>query len=402
MRKKTLMKENVRKKVAEFRAENLKELAEQRAEYVAEMQKIVDEAKAEKRAMDEDEKSKFDELEKKIKSIDATIAAEQRARDLSLKVITPEKQKKTQEEEQRAQEEAEERAFIAFVKGQPVEERAGEIQLTQGNNGSIVPTHIANRIIKAVKDMVPYMTICDVINTNGKLSVPVYSEDDTNAVKADYVDEGTELVDNVGKFTTIDLNGYVVGALALVSKKLIANTDINVLDFIIQRVAEAMAEKLEEEFTAGTTKIKGIISTTKVVKTAASTAITYDELISVKHSLKQRYRDKAEWIMNPATYTAICKLKDANGQPYFKEDEYKILGRPVRESDSMPTMAAGKKAIIFAEPTGYTIKATTSIELTVLREKFATKNMLGVMAFGEYDAAITDGKKIAALQMKEA
>ena len=157
-----------------------------------------------------------------------------------------------------------------------------------------------------------------------------------------------------------------------------------------------------EVLTNGTVSAKEIISTTKVVKTAASTAITYDELISVKHSLKQRYRDKAEWIMNPATYTAICKLKDANGQPYFKEDEYKILGRPVRESDSMPTMAAGKKAIIFAEPTGYTIKATTSIELTVLREKFATKNMLGVMAFGEYDAAITDGKKIAALQMKEA
>lgn len=402
MRKKTLMKENVRKKVAEFRAENLKELAEQRAEYVAEMQKIVDEAKAEKRAMDEDEKSKFDELEKKIKSIDATIAAEQRARDLSLKVITPEKQKKTQEEEQRAQEEAEERAFIAFVKGQPVEERAGEIQLTQGNNGSIVPTHIANKIIKKVKDMVPYMTICEVINTNGKLSVPVYTEDETTAVKADYIDEGAELVDNVGKFKTVDLNGYVIGALALVSKKLVANTDINVLDFIIERVAEAMAEKLEEEYTSGTTKIKGIISTTQVVKTASSTAITYDELVSLKHSIKQRYRDKAVWIMHPSTYTAICKLKDNNGQPYFKEDEYKILGRPVKESDSMPTIAAGKKAIVFGDPSGYTIKATTSIELTVLREKFATKNMLGVMAYGEYDAAITDAKKIAALQMKEA
>lgn len=402
MRKKTLMKENVRKKVAEFRAENLKELAEQRAEYVAEMQKIVDEAKAEKRAMDEDEKSKFDELEKKIKSIDATIAAEQRARELSLKVSTPEKQKKTQEEEQRAQEEAEERAFIAFIKGQPVEERAGEIQLTQGNNGSIVPTHIANKIIKKVKDMVPYMTICEVINTNGKLSVPVYTEDETTAVKADYIDEGAELVDNVGKFKTVDLNGYVIGALALVSKKLVANTDINVLDFIIERVAEAMAEKLEEEYTSGTTKIKGIISTTQVVKTASSTAITYDELVSLKHSIKQRYRDKAVWIMHPSTYTAICKLKDNNGQPYFKEDEYKILGRPVKESDSMPTIAAGKKAIVFGDPSGYTIKATTSIELTVLREKFATKNMLGVMAYGEYDAAITDAKKIAALQMKEA
>ena len=402
MRKKTLMKENVRKKVAEFRAENLKELAEQRAEYVAEMQKIVDEAKAEKRAMAEDEKTKFDELEKKIKNIDETIAAEQRARDLSLKVITPEKKTKTEEEEKRAQEEAEERAFIALIKGQPVEERAGEIQLMQGNNGSIVPTHIANKIIKRVKDMVPYMTICGVINTNGKLSVPVYSEDETNAVKADYIDEGAELVDNVGKFKTIDLNGYVIGALALVSKKLVANTDINVLDFIIERVAEAMAEKLEEEYTSGTTKIKGIISTTQVVKTASSTAITYDEIVSLKHSIKQRYRDKAVWIMHPSTYTAICKLKDNNGQPYFKEDEYKILGRPVKESDSMPTIAAGKKAIVFGDPSGYTIKATTSIELTVLREKFATKNMLGVMAYGEYDAAITDAKKIAALQMKEA
>lgn len=402
MRKKTLMKENVRKKVAEFRAENLKELAEQRAEYVAEMQKIVDAAKEEKRAMAEEEKSKFDELEKKIKNIDETIAAEQRARDLSLKVITPEKKTKTEEEEKRAQEEAEERAFIALIKGQPVEERAGEIQLMQGNNGSIVPTHIANKIIKRVKDMVPYMTICEVINTNGKLSVPVYSEDETNAVKADYIDEGAELVDNVGKFKTIDLNGYVIGALALVSKKLVANTDINVLDFIIERVAEAMAEKLEEEYTSGTTKIKGIISTTQVVKTASSTAITYDELVSLKHSIKQRYRDKAVWIMHPSTYTAICKLKDNNGQPYFKEDEYKILGRPVKESDSMPTIAAGKKAIVFGDPSGYTIKATTSIELTVLREKFATKNMLGVMAYGEYDAAITDAKKIAALQMKEA
>lgn len=402
MRKKTLMKENVRKKVAEFRAENLKELAEQRAEYVAEMQKILDEAKAEKRAMDEDEKSKFDELEKKIKSIDATIAAEQRARDLSLKVITPEKQKKTQEEEQRAQEEAEERAFIAFIKGQNVEERAGEIQLTQGNNGSIVPTHIANKIIKKVKDMVPYMTICEVINTNGKLSVPVYTEDETNAVKADYIDEGTELVDNVGKFKTIDLNGYVVGALALISKKLIANTDINIVDFIVERVAEAMAEKLEEEYTSGTTKIKGVISTTQVVKTASATTITYDELVSLKHSIKQRYRNKAVWIMSPATYTAICKLKDNNGQPYFKEDEYKILGRPVYESDSMPEIGAGKKPIVFGDPSGYTIKATTSIELTVLREKFATKNMIGVMGYGEYDAAITDGKKISALQMKEA
>lgn len=393
----------MRKKAAEFRAENLKELTEQRADLIANMQKILAKAKEEKRAMSEEEEKEFNETDLKIKAIDKTIAAEKRARDLSLKTVSTKKHEEDKKEEERAQEEAaEERAFIAFIKGQPLEERAGEVQLTQGNNGAIVPTHIAKRIIKAVRDMVPYLSISDVITTNGKLSVPVYSENSTKKVNADYVDEGNELVDNVGEFTTIDLNGYVIGALALVSKKLISNSDIDVISFIVNRVAEAMAEKLEMEFTTGKLKIKGIINTEKKITTAASTAITYDELVSVKHSLKQRFRNKAVWIMHPDTYTALCKLKDGNGQPYFKEDEYKILGCKVYESDSMPKIAAGEKPIVFAEPSGFTIKATKQVEITILKEKFATKNMIGVMAFGEYDATITDKKKVTALEMKTA
>lgn len=281
------------------------------------------------------------------------------------------------------------------------ENRAGEIQLTQGNNGSIVPTTIANRIIKAVRDMVPFLSLADVVYTNGKLSVPVYGEDSTNYIKADYVDEGTELTDNIGKFTTIDLTGFVLGALALVSNKLKDNTDLNVVDFVVNQVAEAIAEKLEKEFVIGTAgKITGITSATNGVTAASATAITYDELVSLKHSLKQRFRANARWIMNPATYTALCKLKDNNGQPYFKEDEYKILGLPVIESDSMPAIAASAKAIVFADLSGYTIKATKSVEIQVLREKFSTKNMLGVLAFGEYDAKITDSKMFAVLTMK--
>ena len=394
-------------RVPEYRAENLKGLQEQREDLVNQMQKVLNDAKAEERAMTEDEENTFNELESKIKAIDATIKAEERARDLVLNVTSKEKKDKAVKEltdaEVRAEEETQTKAFLAYVSGNAAEVRAGEIQLTQGTNGAIVPTHIANKIIEEVRDMVPYLTICDVVSTNGKLSVPVYGEDATNYIHADYVNEGTDLTDNVGKFTTIDLNGYVIGALALVSNKLVNNTDINVVDFIVHRVATAMAEKLEKEFTIGTTsKIDGISSATKEVEAAASTAITYDELVSLKHSLKQRFRKNAVWIMHPDTYTAICKLKDNNGQPYFKEDEYKILGCKVYESDSMPTIAAGAKTIIFADPKGYTIKATKSVEITILREKFATKNMLGIMAYGEYDGKVTDGKRIVALKQKAA
>lgn len=375
---------------------NLKKLMERREELKKKLAELVDAADNEERAMTEEETKDFDAAEKEIKEIDATIAREERARNIPTVQQPAENHEMTQEERAAA----DEKAFADFIMNRVTENRAGEIQLTQGNNGAIVPTTIANRIIKAVRDMVPFLQLSDVIYTNGKLSVPVYGEDSTNYIKADYVDEGTELTDNIGKFTTIDLTGYVVGALALVSNKLKDNTDINVVDFVINQVAESIAEKLEKEFVNGSTKIIGITSATKGITAASATAITYDELVSLKHSLKQRFRANARWIMNPATYTALCKLKDGNGQPYFKEDEYKILGLPVIESDSMPTIAASAKAIVCADLSGYTIKATKSVEIQVLREKFSTKNMLGVLAFGEYDAKITDSKKIAVLTMK--
>ena len=377
---------------------NLKKLLERRAELKEQMDELVSKADGEERAMSEEETAAFDAAETEIRSIDATLACEERARGIT-EVQPPAEHHEMTVEERAA---AEEQAFSDFIMGRTTaENRAGEIQLTQGNNGSIVPTTIANRIIKAVRDMVPFLSLADVVYTNGKLSVPVYGEDSTNYIKADYVDEGTELTDNIGKFTTIDLTGFVLGALALVSNKLKDNTDLNVVDFVVNQVAEAIAEKLEKEFVIGTAgKITGITSATNGVTAASATAITYDELVSLKHSLKQRFRANARWIMNPATYTALCKLKDNNGQPYFKEDEYKILGLPVIESDSMPAIAASAKAIVFADLSGYTIKATKSVEIQVLREKFSTKNMLGVLAFGEYDAKITDSKKFAVLTMK--
>ena len=390
----------MKKRKLELRAENLKELSEQRAELVEIMEKIISTAKEEVRALTEEEQQQFDEAEKKVKAIDSTIDAEKRAAELRNVVVTAQGKNVKTDESQKEQEEAEVRAFANWVRGKIEEMRSGEIQMTQGNNGSIVPTTIANRIIKAVRDMVPYLSRADVINTNGKLSIPVYNEDSTNYINADYVDEGKALTDNIGKFTTVDLTGYVIGALALVSNKLVNNSDIDIVNFVVNEVAETMAEKLEKEFTLGTEgKITGITSTKNVITAASATAITYDELVSLKHKLKQQLRANAVWIMNDSTYTAICKLKDNDGRPYFKDDDYKILNCDVIVSDSMPELSKSAKPIVFADLSGYTIKGAKSVEVQVLREKFADRNMLGVIAFCEYDAKISDKKKICALQM---
>ena len=370
---------------------NLKKLMETRQAKQNEMKEIIAKANEEQRALSADDQTKFEALEAEIRSIDATINAVQTER--SLEQETPQTA-----EEQRSVEEREIEAFENFVRG--LEVREGGIQLTQGENGKIVPTTIANKIIKAVRDRVPYLQLADVVNTNGTLCVPVYSEDAENYINADYVDEGNALTDNIGKFTTVDLTGFVIGALSLVSKKLISNTDINITNFVVNEVSRAMAEKLEKEFTVGTNgKITGIVNGTVRVTTASNSAITYDELVDLKHSLKKAFRNAGKWIMNDTTYTALCKLKDENGHPYFRDDEYKILNCEVMVSDSMPEIGAGAKAIVFADLSGYTIKATKAVELQILKEKYADRNMLGVIAYGEFDAKITDAKKVAVMAM---
>lgn len=385
-----------KRRVKEFRAEPLKGLVEQRAELLEALNAIVEKAKAETRAISDEEQESFDELESKIKAIDATIEAEKRATELEVK------EAQTKKEEADEEEDPEVRAFENFLRNTP-ELRTGEIQLTQGLNGAIVPTKIADRIIKAVKDRVPFLQKCDVVYTNGKLSVPVYGEDSTNKINASYVDEGSSLVDNIGKFATVDLTGYVIGALSLVSNKLITNTDFDIVSFVVNQVAEAMADKLENEFVNGTeNKITGVVSARTGVTCASATAITYDELLTLKHSVKQRFQQNAIWTMHPDTYTAICKLKDGNNIPYFKEADYKIFDKEVWVSDNFPTIAAGGTAIVYGDMTGYTIKAAKSVEIQVLRERFAEKNMTGVIAFSEYDAKITDSQKIAKMVMHSA
>lgn len=374
----------------------LKKLREKRNDLQAQMNSLLETATTENRAMTAEEIASFDAAEQEIKDIDTTIQREERARTMAISAEAK-TEEKTETTEERA-DEAEDKAFSNYILGSGTPENRA--QLTNGDNGDIIPTRIANRIIAAVRDIVPFMQLAEVIHTKGELAVPVYSEDDTNYIQADYMVEGTDVSDNVGKFTTINLVGYALNVLALVSKKLQNNTDINVTDFVIKQLAEALAYKLEKEFVIGTAgKITGITSAKKGITAAAATAITFDELVKLKHSLKQRFRRKAVFIMHPETYTYICTLKDEEGRPYFKEDEYKILNVPVIESDSMPTMASGAKAIVIADLSGYTIKATTEIEIQILREKFATKGFIGILGYCDFDGKITDDKKIRVLTM---
>lgn len=382
--------------------EFLKKMRENREEKVKALENVLNAAKTENRAMTAEEQASFDAIEKEIADIDKTIEAEERAA----------KAKNTRETgdngaEQKTQEELEERAFVKYVLGAAagLEERAGELNLTMANNGAIVPTTIANKIIKKVKDISPILSRATVYYMTGELKVPVYGASSGHDVKVAYSDDFTELTADAGKFTSVDLKGYLVGALTLIGRKLKTNAMFNVTDFIVNYMAEEIASFLEGELLNGTpSKMEGALSTTNEKTAAAAAAITADELIDLQAKVKQAFQSDACWIMHPETFTAVKKLKDGQNRYLLQDDftgefPYRLLGKPVFVSDNMPKIATGKKPVLYGDMSGLSVKIAEQLEIEVLREKYATQHAIGVVAWMEVDSKVTDSQRMAVLKM---
>lgn len=390
MRRKTLTKLNM-----QYRAEDLKNLSEQRAELVEQMKELTDAAELEKRALSEEEDKTFENLEKQVNAIDTTIKKMERARDLRLNVVSSEKKELKKEE-------LEERAFENYIRG-VVEERA-EVNLTAGDNGAVIPSSIAQKIIKKVYDICPIYQMATRYNVSGTLSIPYYDED-TQSIEMAYATEFVDLESTSGKFGNIELKGFLAGALSKVSKSLINNSQFDILSFVVSAMADSISKWIEKQLLVGATgKIEGLSEVKQIVNASASEAVTADELIDLQESIPDSYQAGCIWIMNKSTRTAIRKLKDNDGNYLLNKDAtakwgYTLFGKDVYTSDNMPGMAAGKKAVYYGDMSGLAVKLSEDMSIEVLREKYATQHAVGVVAWMELDSKIENEQKIAALKM---
>lgn len=385
---------------------DLKFLIEQRAEKVEEMKKMLEKAKIEKRAMTEDELKAFDEVKRSVENLDDTIQAAEDARKSELDAegsdAAPEDSSEGETREVRAFEN-----YLRSKCGLAIETRSGEQNFTMGNNGAIIPTTIANRIIRTVKDMCPIFAKSTMFSVKGTLKIPVYGlANTTHDITVGYQTEFTDITADAGKFTSVDLSGFLAGALTLLGKSVITNSEIDITNFVINEMASKIASFLEHELLlgGGTTAATGALSTTNTMNAGSTSAITADNLIDLQAKVKNVYQANACWTMAPATFTAIRKLKDSTGQYLlqnnFSQDfPYSILGKPVYISDNMPAIGSTNKAVLYGDYSGLAVNMRQNIEVQVLNEKYATQHAVGIVSWFEFDSNVMDAQKLATLVM---
>ena len=376
---------------------NFKKLMERRAELQNLMEALVSGAETENRALSDEERTSFDAYEAEIRSIDETVSRAERMRGIQPPQAVPSGENG---------EEAEERAFTDYVMGRVTEMRAGEQNMNMTNGAPLIPTTIANRVIKQVKNLCPIFAKCTMFAVKGTLKIPVWGKaNTTHDIAVGYATEFSELTADSGKFTSVDLSGYLVGALTLVGKSVENNSVFSVVDFIVNQMAEEIAAFLEKELLNGTAnKATGALSTSNTMNAGSVSAISADNLIDLQAKVPTVYQANACWTMNPSTFALVKKLKDKNDRYLLQNDitgefPYRLLGKPVYLSDNMPEIASAAKAVLYGDYSGLAVNMREGIGIEVLREKYATQHAIGVVSWFEFDSKVIDNSRLAALVM---
>ncbi len=382
---------------------NEKQLVENRNTKVTEMETIVNTAKTENRPVSDEEKKKFNDLKKEVENIDATLSMAEEVENMNLKKVpetTPAAGAVTDEAERKQIEAKERKQFANYLRGV----RNEDTNITVDDGKVMIPTTIWDRIISKVEEICPIYQWADKFNIKGTFVIP---KDDGGNLEVAYADEFEELTAGNVKITSIELKGFLAGALAKISRSLINNTNFDIVGYVEAKMAEKIAKFIEKELLHGTEdKIEGLsgITSAMTVTAEATTAVTADELMDLQDKVVDNYQSNSYWIMSRATRNKIRQLKDKDGNYLLNRDfaakwGYTLLGRDVYVSAQMDDMAAGKDVVFYGDFSGLAVKISEAANMQLLYEKYATQHAIGLVAWLEMDAKVADTQKIAKLTM---
>ena len=385
---------------------NIKAKTEQMNDLITRAESIVNTAEVEKRELTDDEKEELAEIRDMVKDIKdyLGITSDIDAARETAPVDGGDDARACGVEEKRSVsgniDALEAKAFENYVRGVVTNTRDGELK--PANNGAIIPTTIARKIIELVYDICPILERSEKYNVKGKLEIPYYPADSSTQITVAFANEFSDLASSTGNFTTIELGYYLAGALTKISKSLINNVDFDVVGFIVKRMAYDIARFLEANLLGkGNGSVVGLGGATNVTTKAGVTA---DDLITFQGTIKDIYQANSIWIMSPATRDALRLLKDDVGR-YLLNDDISapfgktLLGKPVYVSDNMDDIASGKTVIYYGDMSGLATKFSEEMHVEVLRELYAAQHAVGVVGWVEFDSKIQDQQKIAAYKI---
>lgn len=280
-----------------------------------------------------------------------------------------------------------------------------------GDAGVIVPSEIADEIVRMQEKYSPLRKICKVTTTKttaSKFTVPVI----TSGLESGWVGE----LDARPETDAPTIEGVTFPDSEVYCNLPISQwfeDDVNTGKFVMTEIAKSFSKKEGAAFLLGTgvKQPKGILhystaltgdetrpfETLQHIVSGAATAITADSLNNLIYSLNPAYRQNGKFVMSTTTLGLIRNLKDKNDRYLFDDTTGKLKGFEVVEANDVPEVAADALAVLFGDfRSAYQIVDRT---MTILRDPFSSKPYVLFYGRKRVSGSLVDSNAIKILKI---
>ena len=375
-------------------------LEEKRNSIIEKIDALFIAASKETRVFTDEESEQYITLSNDLAAINTQLEREKEHRNLELN--KPADTSPTEEQEIRS--------FELYLKSQVTGDKSLETRanMVYGDNGAVIPKTIVNKIIDIVQNIAPIFARATKYYLKGDISIP-YVNTGSGDITVAFASEFSSLTASTVKISAIELKGFLAAALVVVSRKLINNSQFDIVSFVVNRMAQKIAIFIENYLiNGGTSSTLGGTSSglkqsvTQAVNITAGGSLTADYLIDVQDTIPDVYQANACWIMHPQTRTLVRKLKDGQSNYLLVKDfssptGYTLLGKPVYISDNMTSFSsatAGKDFLYYGDFSGLAVKIAEDPNIQVLNETYATQHGIGFVLWLEIDNTVENPQKI--------
>jgi HK97 family phage major capsid protein len=198
------------------------------------------------------------------------------------------------------------------------------------------------------------------------------------------------------------LDAYKISSdIIRVSYELLQDSGFDMDAIIGEAFGERLGRKSNGFLTTGTgsSQPNGIVTAAALGKTAASaTAITWDEIFDLFHSVDPAYRGspKARFMFNDATLLVLRKLKDGDGNYLWQESNARtgepatISGKPYSINQAMDSIATGNRTVVFGDFSKYIVRKAAGMQMLRLVERYGEFWQVGFIAMNRIDGELLD------------
>ncbi len=266
--------------------------------------------------------------------------------------------------------------------------------------GFTVATEVARSVVDALKEYGGVRRVATVIQTSMGNPMNFPTSDGTSEI-GEIVAENAAAAEQDVTFGVSSLPVYKYGSKVVkVPYELLQDSNVDIESFVRSRLVTRIGRITNTHFTTGTgtSQPRGVQTASPVGVTAANgssqvTAVTYDSLVNLQHSVDPAYREggSAGWMFADATLREIRKVKDGQSRPIFVPGYEtgapggapdRLLGYPITINQDMPAMAAGSKSILFGNFAYYTIRDVMGVELFRFDDSpYVSRGQVGFLAW---------------------